>query len=300
LLRTLFSARRGFIPKIIMSEQFYEEQSIPEIRSENREEVERKLLGRICNEMRKIIEKTDYRYRSSRKRGAKRRIFNREIEKKFLLPLRNRLCREFPEDKMLIYTLANLDRSCKWQHVATRLLSEKIRDKRMAKSFWNELFSISRMLDYPHYATEGAKAGVLGQAGICLVFRKLEIPYKVANPTKDAKEKTDILVGQERVQVKRHEKRETHIEHLVQIYYPSIVTETTKEETHWVNENLEKISTVQESCEDRSKNVGRKVRCLRIICPEGSLDLYTGQPTEKFLNLIKPEINKYLQQYGQA
>ena len=127
-------------------------------------------------------------------------------------------------------------------------------------------------------------------------IKKIGISYTLATPTQDATEQTDIWAAGKRLQIKYLTRiSRPRIKKISEIFYPSTVTERENTETHYVHENLMRISTIRESVQNRSKNIGKEVYIYQIFCPGRSFDSYTGEPTKEFLAQIKPEIEKHFE-----
>ncbi|MDA2921880.1 hypothetical protein MYX07_01295 [Patescibacteria group bacterium AH-259-L07] len=287
----------------------------PKIEAEERKSPEEMLLHTIYQEMKKIAEKTEYAKQWQKKSKRGRRNLSHSIEREKLKPLRDRLVKENPNQAELICILVNLDVSSGSQFLATDFLTKT--DDKFIKLFWTQYKTIFKLF-HPnsdeHFS--GFKRGIVGQAGIFKSLKNMGLKPVLAVPYQDALG-VDLFVIQEKsgertdrvlpIQVKhgvshtyeyeegRYKKAKSlKVIPREKIYFPSIVIDEPKVQTYIFSNDLEPCPHSEQDVKSRSKEIGKLVKSLKIICPPHSFNSDTGDPTPEFLRQFEPEIRKYL------
>lgn len=182
-----------------------------------------------------------------------------------------------------------------WHFLVTHLFT-CIQDKSVAASFWTELSQISKI--FSDKSLRGIRKGIIGQVGVYKTLKKFGLQPKIAHPDEDAFEKMDLSVSsplaETAIQTKYTEKIQQPLVIKDDIDYPSVFLEKLDSQTYLSHYDIEQMMRLRESCRKKSARIGKKIEALYLAIPEGSFDPDTGEPTEKFLKQIEPEIKKYL------
>lgn len=286
-----------------------------EIKTMDEKKPEKILLHNIYQEMKKIAEETEYAKRHQEKSKWGKKTHSRSIEKEKLKPLRDRLVEENPEYAELICILVNLDVSSGSQFLATDFLTKT--DDKFIKLFWTQYKAIFELFhpnsDEPFL---GFKRGVVGQAGIFNAIKSMSLKPVLASLSQEALG-IDLFAIQggstehiERIlpiQVKhgtshsyeyeeKKYKKATSLQVIPKetICFPSVSIDKPKVQTHIFSSYLKTSAHLEQDVKSRSKEVGKIVKALKIICPINSFDQDTGDPTPEFLTEFEQKIREHL------
>ncbi len=187
-----------------------------------------------------------------------------------------------------------------WQFTTTHLLIHAGHNRKFVQNFWSECGQLYKL--FCGGEIRGRRKGIIGQVGVYRLMEYLRLKPKLSHPDEDAFEKTDLWVSypqsDEAISVQTKYTVRTKKPILMstdEISYPSILHYEKKKNIYISHQDMREMMCLREKCQSKAKRDGKNVIGLYLVCPEGSFDSLTGEPTKEFLTQIKPEIKKYFE-----
>lgn len=159
-------------------------------------------------------------------------------------------------------------------------------DAQTVKAFWEIGERVSRRYEIKNYLS-ALKKGILSQAGVVFILDELDLSPHLSHPDQDAFEKTDLWVGDSRLQIKASkEVVEPAIISTTETAFPSIRTRRW-EKRKYFNSNYAFEMT-------RFKAVIRKLdpeaQGFMLVIPIRMIDSITGKPTKELVDFFREKL----------
>lgn len=179
-----------------------------------------------------------------------------------------------------------------WNQKATEFLAKHEYDKEFARAFWSSYETIFNLFSNDKNSRDGVKRGIVGQASVCHILSHAGLKPEISTPQEDVFEKIDLKISlggrNIAIQIKQHQKlNEPLILSAKDIKYPGIVSKGTDRDLYFSSLDIEEMTNLQESCQEKSRREKKKIEAFYIVIPSGHCDPDTGKPSSEFLKKIK-------------
>lgn len=268
------------------------------------------LFQTIYQEMKNIAEETGFAKQYQDAAKYKKRRLSKFLEETHLKPLRDRLIKQNPEYAEVIAILVDLN-TTSWQVLATDLLAHND-NKTFAHDFWRQREAIENLFR-PTNTLESDKRGIIGQVGAFKAFEKLGITPVLATPRQDA-EGADLFIIAEELKGFYEPVVPVSVRHGVSHRY-HLKKENIYKKAESVKVELKEKPVMIDSSEIpmffsqglhtsvnfeqnliswfKKVRAGKGIKFLKVICPLGSFDPDTGDPSPAFLKKFDTQMAKY-------